>query len=180
MFKSMPILAVILFLMVTAVSKQGFAQEIEVFAKPVASAYPRTEIVTCEGVDGEVRFEMLFEIESRLIGPQAIAMRVSDPNVAVSRAEIAMFEYAEGLLNNNGNVVVGYVDPLNPKTGRKGERIGGTNLGSLRSIMVRLDLDFNVDFAATATPGKKHSAQAIYLKKIGEELVQDLDCTVQR
>ena len=174
MSKSVQILAICLFAVLITNSELSPAQEL--FAKPVPPAVPRTEVVVCEGVDGEVRFDLLFEIDRAPIGPRALAMRVSDPNVAAERAEIAMFDYADGLLNNNGNVIVGYVDPSNPKTGRTGERIGGTNLGQLRSIMVRLDVDFDV----AETPGKKHSAQAVYLKKIGEELVQDLDCTVQR
>lgn len=133
---------------------------------------PRQEIVTCQGVDGEVTFEMLIDIPNPTDSPQALAMRVSDPNVSVERSEIAMFEFADGLLNNTGSVLVGYVDLANPKTGRKGERIGGTTLGQLRSVMVTLDIDFNRPSAS----GQRHSAQAVYLKKIGEELVQDLDC----
>lgn len=167
--------AIASFALVTLVSSLSLADGSGFMLKPSVPAL-RTEVVMCEGVDGEVRFDLLFEIENAPIGPVAVAMRVSDPNVAPHRAEIALFEYTDGLLNNNGNVIVGYVDPSNPKTGRKGERIGGTNLGQLRSIMVRLDVDFDV----ASAPGKKHSAQAVYLKKIGEELVQDLDCTIEK
>ena len=137
---------------------------------------PRQEKVSCEGVDGEVRFEMVIEIPNESDSPQALSMRVSDPNVSKERSEIASFEYADGLLNNTGGVLVGYVDLSNPKTGRKGERIGGTTLGQLRSVMVTLDIDFNSAFVA----GKVSSAQAVYLKKIGEELVQDLDCVREK
>lgn len=131
--------------------------------------------VTCDGVDGEVRFDMLFEEGAAGEVPQAIAMRVSDPNVSEKRAEIAHFQYADGLLSNTSSVVIGYVDLNNPKTGRKGERIGGTFLGSLRSIMV----DIKVDFSAGVS-SRHFGGQAIYLKKIGEELVQDLDCYRQK
>lgn len=137
---------------------------------------PRQEKVSCEGVDGEVRFEILIEIPNESDSPQALTMRVSDPNVSNDRSEIANFEFGEGLLNNTGGVLVGYVDLSNPKTGRKGERIGGTTLGQLRSVMVTLDIDFNTASVA----GKVYAAQAVYLKKIGEELVQDLDCVREK
>lgn len=137
---------------------------------------PRNEVMVCEGVDGEVRFEILFYISGGKDPAQAVSMRVSDPNVAPRYAEIALFDAADGLLSGNGNIIVGYVDLTNPKTGRKGERIGGTNLGALRSIMIRLDVDMDI----AAATSKKQSAQAVYLKKIGEELVQDLDCAMQR
>jgi hypothetical protein len=145
---------------------------VEAWAMPT----PRHEKVICEGVDGEVRFEMLLEIPNETESPQALAMRVSDPNVSEKRTEIAMFESSEGLLNNNGGVLIGYVDLSNPKTGRKGERVGGTTLGQLRSVMVNLDIDFNSNLVI----GKRYSAQAVYLKKIGEELVQDLDCVREK
>ncbi|CAN5397222.1 hypothetical protein BH10BDE1_BH10BDE1_19660 [soil metagenome] len=137
---------------------------------------PRQEKVSCEGVDGEVRFELVIEIPNESDSPKALSMRVSDPNVSNDRSEIANFEFAEGLLNNTGGVLVGYVDLSNPKTGRKGERIGGTTLGQLRSVMVTLDMDFNTALVA----GKVYSAQAVYLKRIGEELVQDLDCVREK
>lgn len=137
---------------------------------------PRYNQVVCEGVDGEVRFELLFETVDTSVGPQALAMRVSDPYVSEARSEIARFDFADGLLNNTGGVVVGYVDPTNPKTGRAGERIGGTTLGQLRSIMVSLDGEAVASAVASMVPGKRYSAQAVYLKKIGQELVQDLDC----
>lgn len=137
---------------------------------------PRQEIVVCNGVDGDIRFELLVEIPNTTDSPNALSLRAIDPNVSETRAEIALFEASEGLLNNNSGAVVGYVDATNPKTGRKGERIGGTQLGRLRSVILSLDIDFDV----AAPPSKKYSAQALYLKKSGEQLVQDLDCTRQR
>jgi hypothetical protein len=162
----------LLFFVVAALALIGLLNRADAAALPT----PRQEKVSCEGVDGEVRFDMIIEIPNESDSPQALAMRVSDPNVSNDRAEIATFEFSDGLLNNNGGVLVGYVDLSNPKTGRKGERIGGTTLGQLRSVMVSLDIDFNSSFTA----GKRYSAQAVYLKKIGEELVQDLDCVREK
>lgn len=161
---------------VLSLSSLSFAKADELSGTVAVKPGPRNEVLVCEGVDGEVRFEILFYISGGKDPTQAVSMRVSDPNVAPRYAEIALFDAADGLLNSNGNIIVGYVDLTNPKTGRKGERIGGTVLGALRSIMIRLDVD--VDIAAATS--KKQSAQAVYLKKIGEELVQDLDCAMQR
>lgn len=137
---------------------------------------PRQENVVCTGVDGEIRFDVLVEIPNMVESPIAMSMRASDPNVSEVRSEIAVFDSDDGLLNNDNGVIVGYVDSKNPKTARKGERIGGTTLGQLRSVMLSLEIDFDV----AASPLKKYSAQALYLKKSGEQLVQDLDCTRQR
>ena len=141
-----------------------------------AKSVPRSEVLVCEGVDGEVLFEILFYISSLKNPAQAISMRVSDPNISARYAEIAIFDAADGLLHGKGNVIVGYVDLENPKTGRRGERIGGTTLGALRSIMIRLDIDMDIASGSS----KKQSAQAVYLKKTGEELVQDLDCALRK
>ncbi len=137
---------------------------------------PRQEEVICIGVDGEIRFDILIEIPNMVDSANALKMRASDPNVSAARSEIALFEADDGLLNNDNEVIVGYVDSANPKTARTGERIGGTTLGQLRSVMLSLDIDFDI----AAPPMKKYSAQALYLKKSGEQLVQDLDCTRQR
>ena len=161
-------------LSVSAVVPQAFSQELLLTAPPLVT--PRQETVICQGVDGEVRFDILVEIPNTVDSPNALSMRVSDPNVSEQRAEIALFEASAGVLNNNNGTLVGYVDHGNPNTARKGERIGGTTLGRLRSIMLSLDIDFDL----ASSPLKKYSAQALYLKLTGEQLVQDLDCVRQR
>lgn len=143
-----------------------------VFAQHVSA-----EVIQCDGVDGDVRFEVnVAPNEQDPTALKVISLRVSDPNVSEARTEVALFEAADGLVNASGDVVVGYVDATNPKTGRKGERIGGTTLGQLRSIMLR----FDVGLIEATSSGKKHSAEVSYLKKMGRELVQDLDCALQK
>lgn len=162
-------------LSISAFAPRVFSQELLVSAPPPLVT-PRQETVICHGVDGEVRFDMVVEILNVVDSPSALSMRVSDPNVAEVRSEIALFEASAGVLNNTDGTLVGYVDHTNPNTGRKGERIGRTTLGKLRSIMVSLDIDFDL----ASSPLKKYSAQALYLKLSGEQLVQDLDCVRQR
>lgn len=141
--------------------------------KAMEALTSQQEFVQCESVDGDVQFQILMEVRNKNESPQALGMTVTDLNVSADRSEIATFMYNDGVLNNTNGVVVGYVDLANPRTSRKGERIAGTRLGHLRSIMVDLD----IDFTTRPTVGEKYSAQAVYLKKIGEELVQDLDCS---
>lgn len=135
------------------------------------------ELVVCDSVDGDVRFDLFFELGRKVTeSPKALAMVVLDPTVEESRAEIARFEAADGLLSNSNGVVTGYIDLKNPDTSRKGERVGGTVLGALRSIT--LDLDF--DFSVVPTGSKHYSAQAMFFKRNGDEHVQDLDCVRYR
>ena len=148
----------------------------------------RQESVLCEGVDGEVRFEIAVEISNPSDGSKAmfkamsramsraISMRVSDPNVSALHSEVAFFDASKGVLNNDRGVIIGYVDSEDRETFRRGERIGGTTLGQLRSIMVSLDMEFDLE----SPVAKKYSAQATYLKKSGGQLIQDLDCIRQR
>jgi hypothetical protein len=133
------------------------------------------EIVTCLGTDGDVKFEVQLD-RTRAKFPIALAMRVSDPNVSVERQEIAFFDAQDGMLSTNGTEFIGYVSDFHPLTGRRGERIGGTVLGALKEVSLEVDVDF------TQEPGlrKRHAAVATYLKKNGEELVQDLDCRRQK
>ncbi|MBN8539380.1 MAG: hypothetical protein J0L82_03255 [Deltaproteobacteria bacterium] len=129
------------------------------------------ETVTCLGTDGDVKFEVQID-RTRALVPIALAMRVSDPNVSLERQEIAFFAAQEGVLSTNGNKFIGHVSEDHPPTGRRGERIGGTVLGALKQIVLEVEIDFTEE----PGPRKRHAAVATYLKKNGEELVQDLDC----
>lgn len=144
------------------------------------------EMVVCQGLDGDVIFEILVEksMVASTSQPRALAMRVSDPTVTPIHEEIALFDVEDGQLSSEvGGTeaspvvrVVGVVDLKNPLTGRKGERVGGTVLGALRSITVDLEMDFDQD----VTPRKRHAGLVTYLKKNGEDLTQDLDCRRQK
>lgn len=133
------------------------------------------EMITCLGTDGDVKFEIQIDrVDPQF--PQAMAMRVSDPNVSIARQEIAFFDASQGLLSTEGTSITGHVSEVHPLTSRRGERIGGTVLGALKQVTVVLDIDFSQEL----NPRKRHAATVTYLKKIGEELVQDLDCRRQK
>jgi len=151
------------------------------------------ELVECVSVDGDTEIDILFQIEEDRY--RGVWMVASDPTVTPENSEIARFEAADGLLSNSDTLVVAHVDLRNPKTGRKGERIGGTVLGALKLIMLDLDVDlFELNASAVAAGGAasagtsveasgvpaKFSAQATYFKRNGDQHVQDLDCTSRR
>lgn len=131
-------------------------------------------MILCDSLDGDTHFQVDLEEGVANEAPTALDMFVYDPTVSEANSLIAHFDAEDGLLNNTNGVLVGYVDPKNPKTGRKGERIGGTRLGALRSVM----LDLNIDLISKRSR-KAYSGQAIYLKKNGDQLVQDLTCTIE-
>lgn len=136
-----------------------------------AGTAPQSEGVTCLGLDGDVKFEILVDRTYPRL-PVALAMRISDPNVSAEREEIAFFDRADGLLVTDGLQFTGLVSDAHPLTSRRGERVGGTVLGALQKVSVELD----IDFTESISPRKRHAATVTYIKKIGEELVQDLDC----
>jgi hypothetical protein len=131
-------------------------------------------MILCDSLDGDTHFQVGLEEGGLNEAPTALDMFVYDPTVSEANSLIAHFDSEDGLLNNTNGVLVGYIDPKNPKTGRKGERIGGTRLGALRSVM----LDLNIDLISKRSR-KAYSGQAIYLKKNGDQLVQDLTCTIE-
>ena len=97
-------------------------------------------MILCDSLDGDTHFKVDLEQIDPNQAPSALDMFVFDPTVSEANALIAHFDADDGLLNNTNGVLVGYVDPKNPKTGRKGERIGGTRLGALRSVMLDLNI----------------------------------------
>lgn len=135
------------------------------------------EMVVCQGLDGDVVFQILVD-KSKPV-PRALAMRVVDPTVSPAYEEIALFDAADNQLGSEADEflrVTGIVDLKNPRTGRKGERIGGTVLGALRSVAV----DLEINFTEIPNPRRRHAGIVTYLKKNGEELTQDLDCRRQK
>lgn len=129
--------------------------------------------VVCDGVDGDIRFEILLRL-TETGRARALAMRLSDPSVALGRSEIALFQASERTLIFRESVITGRIDPMNPKTNRAGERVGGTRLGELSTLS--LDLRWPLAEVAQRQSGRRFGGQALYVKKNGDELVQDLDC----
>lgn len=125
---------------------------------------------SCMSVDRNERMDLFFD--SLEEGSQATELVILNPNVSRRRQHIATFSAADGLLKTQGRSVEAMVDTSFPESSRKGERIGGTTLGSLASV--KLEIDAQEQLLA----GKAFAAQATYLKTSGQVLTQDFDCIV--
>lgn len=134
----------------------------------------RAEGFTCTSVDQDTKINVYFEPGTghNESGPRASKMIISDPTVKPKNQFVAAFKAVDGLLNNSESVIVAYVDLSNPLSSRRGERVGGTTLGSLHSII--LDIDYS--YQEPVKFGTQLAGQVIFLKNNGEELTQDFDC----
>jgi hypothetical protein len=143
------------------------------FTTLIALAHAQASDFACTSVDQDTRIDVSIESDAAAQGHRAITMSIFDLNVSEPRQLIAKFVAADGLLNiNNNGVIIADVDLTNPNSSRRGERIGGTVLGALKSIV--LDIDFSYQEAFKKGTGL--SATVTYVKRNGEELVQDFDC----
>lgn len=129
----------------------------------------------CASVDQDTKIIVHFDANPAPddSGPRALKMIMLDPTVSVRNQLIAQFSSADGLLNNSRGVIVAYVDLNHPDSSRRGERVGGTVLGALSSIILEIDYAYEEPLAE----GEQFSGQVVYLKRNGKELTQDFDCT---
>jgi hypothetical protein len=154
------------------------SKAIALFIVPMAAIFfspsSHAEGLLCLSVDQDTRIEVYFgsTAGAQDANTQVHTMIVSDPTVAMKRQQIAKFLAADGLLAVQNGAIVGVIDPRNPNTARRGEHIGGTLLGALRSIA--LEVDFSRGMPVKG--GMRHSAQVMYTKRNGQQLTQDFDC----
>jgi hypothetical protein len=123
---------------------------------------------SCLSVDRNERMDVFFEALED--GHSATRLVILDPTVSKSRQHVATFKAEDGVLKTEGRTVHADVDTSIPNSSRKGERVGGTTLGALRSI--ELEIDLRQPFARDSAL----AAQATYTKHSGFELTQDFDC----
>lgn len=138
----------------------------------------KAEGFICHSVDQDARIDVYFDPADPAAGrgPRARSLVISDPMVSAKRSLVAQFDAADGVLVNEGSVVTAYVDLTNPKSSRRGEKIGGTVLGALKSILI--DIDYS--YQESVQDGTRFSAMVVYTKVNGDELVQDFDCVRYR
>ena len=102
----------------------------------------------------------------------AAVMVLSDPTVSDGRKTIARFSDIDSTLDNYGAAYEAEVDLSNPDTGRAGERILGTRLGSIDRFKVELAFNYNSPVA----DGEEVFGSLHVLKKNGEEIPAVLEC----
>ncbi len=150
----------------------------------LSPAFAHAEGIICQSVDQDLRIEVVFSsidetstktirsVETEAHQLKAQLMTIVDPTVSPRRQLIAKFSARDGQLTNTQGLILATVDLSHPDSNRRGERIGGTVLGSLASIM--LEIDFRR--RERAVYGTRFSGHVTYTKRNGEELSQDFDC----
>lgn len=131
----------------------------------------------CTSVDEDLQIRVVFtpiHPDGSHREPRVKEMTVLDPNLTAPFQHVATFLAADGLLTNEGGNIEAVVDLRFPGSARAGERIGGTKLGSLKTVT--LDIDFS--YTEPSNDGAHYAAQAVYLKRNGESLEQDFDCVL--
>lgn len=127
----------------------------------------------CVSVDQDTQIEVYFSsASSELEEPPVERMEIKDLMVSPRHQLIAKFHAADGVLSKSGNTIVAHVDLSLPDSSRRGERVGGTVLGALRSIQMEIDFSYQ----EPVQDGTRFAALVTYLKRNGEELAQDFDC----
>lgn len=125
-------------------------------------------------VDRNERMDVFFDTLAE--GAAATQLVILDPTVSKRRQHVATFAAADGLLKTYGSnrslTVEASVDTSLPSSSRRGERLGGTTLGSLATVKLE------IDGRGLLVAGSTFAAQATYVKNIGESLTQDFDCVL--
>jgi hypothetical protein len=101
----------------------------------------------------------------------AAVLIVSDPTVATGNRTIARFT-ADETLDNTGSSYDARVDLRYKDSNRRGEYIGGTRLGELRTI----NLDVAFSYANPVVEGSDLPAVLTLVKRDGDEIVLDATC----
>ena len=131
--------------------------------------------LVCVSVDEDTRIDVYLAPASPTDHATKIVSRleISDPNRTPAHRLIATFDVADGVLATNGGDVLATVDLSKAGSSRAGQRVGGTRLGSLKSIL----LDIDISYEEPIDQGTRYAAEVTYAKKNGEKLHQDFDCS---
>lgn len=134
------------------------------------------ESLICMSTDQNTRIEVYFAGEGTADEPFAHVqmMVLKDPTVKPARQLIAEFRAQEGLLFADRKKIIGVVDLNHPDTSRGGEKVGGTVLRSISSVVLDVDLSYEEPLGIGL--GTRVSVLVIYRKRNGENLTQDFDC----
>jgi hypothetical protein len=102
----------------------------------------------------------------------AAAMILSSDAVQLGNKTIATFADSTLTLGNQGPVYTANVDHRFNASGRKGELVGGTNIGALKYVV----LDVNFSYAQPKANGSRLSAILTLIKRNGAQIDLAMDC----
>jgi hypothetical protein len=137
-----------------------------------SAAQAQADGFRCETSDGDLRITMYNHTSPNSGTRNSSTMVLSDPAVQSGRKTIAKFSSVKGNVSNSGASYEAVVDLRVRETKRAGERLLGTRLGELDSILV--DVDFN--YGTPVMAGDILPGRLVAIKRSGKRIVRELDC----
>ncbi|MCX6119410.1 MAG: hypothetical protein NT027_17875 [Proteobacteria bacterium] len=126
----------------------------------------------CQTVDESLNVKVFNQTEPSEGTRNAAIMILSNPEVSFGRKTIATFE-ADGTLQNEAARYIAKVDQRFSGSNRDGELIGGTKLGQLAKVVLKIDFSY----AAPIEDGEEASATVSLFKRNGDRINLDAVCT---
>jgi hypothetical protein len=142
-------------------------------AAMILGAQAHADGFVCENLNENLRIKVFHETQPQLGTRNAAIMVVSDPSVSAGRKTIATFSADNALLTNAGSTYTSDVDLRFKGSNRKGENIAGTKLGELDKIILHV----NYSFAAPLADGAPVSGEAVLVRRAGDDIRVEMDCT---
>ncbi len=128
----------------------------------------------CESRDGKLSVKVFNHVMAEDGTRNGAVMVVSDNDVQLGRKTIARFTDTKSTLSNSGALYEAKVDLRVSGSSRKGELIGGTKLGELKTLVLEIDFKYN----RPIEDGEVVDGVLTLNKRNGEVAADlDLDCT---
>jgi hypothetical protein len=126
----------------------------------------------CESTDGVLSVKAYNHTSPDAGTRNAAVMVISDNTIQYGNKTVAKFTDANETLSNQGALYSARVDLRYNDSGRKGELIGGTKLGQLKTI----DLDVDFSYAAPEANGSHVEGMLSLVKRNGDVVSIPMDC----
>ena len=114
--------------------------------------------------------------------PQAKQLVFIDPELSERTHQLALFSKDDEVLSTEvmpkGHRFTGKVDLNISKIGHPGKRLGGTKVGLLESVALEIETITARQQIQIFTEGSMYAAQVHYLKKSGQVLTHDFNCSL--
>lgn len=127
----------------------------------------------CEAPNESLKVKVFHQTEPTLGTRNSAVMILSNPDIQVGRKTIATFESEAATLTNHGAMYQAKVDLRFRNSNRRGELVGPTKLGELKSI--NLSVDFS--YARPVADGAELLGQLTLFKRSGDAVPLDVVCT---
>jgi RAB protein geranylgeranyltransferase component A len=135
---------------------------------------------TCLSVDGDTQSIVYFAEPATDIGalaaPEAKQIVFIDPTLSKKSQVLAVFD-SEVSTHPMGEGVV-YVSNVDENVKNPGKHLGGTRVGLLAQVSMKVQTVVENARMRTLTDGAVYAAEVSYTKKNGKTLTQEFDCAL--